>query len=158
MRNYLYRVGALFLAVFMIVTSVDFGSIVMASDEKIDIASKTTYSDDNTTATVELTLAYDQTKFELIELKDPSGVAMDITNLTWSTTENKDYSFTYRYKEIVAAVDEKKEAEVAGEQKNQATEEKTGEYKVSVDGIKNVDVALQEPTLLTGSPQVVEAK
>ncbi|MEG0154650.1 MAG: hypothetical protein RR678_04590, partial [Lachnospiraceae bacterium] len=111
MRNYLYRVGALFLAVFMIVTSVDFGSIVMASDEKIDIASKTTYSDDNTTATVELTLAYDQTKFELIELKDPSGVAMDITNLTWSTTENKDYSFTYRYKEIVAAVDEKKEAE-----------------------------------------------
>ncbi|MEG0410605.1 MAG: InlB B-repeat-containing protein [Erysipelotrichaceae bacterium] len=102
MKHVFHKISVVLLVLLIILTNSKFGTYIKANSEDIVVSSNVTYDENYHHASVELETMFDSKQIQLLEIKDPSGKLMDLTQLKWETTKNDDYKFTYRYKDIAS--------------------------------------------------------
>ncbi|MEG0265043.1 MAG: hypothetical protein RR641_03625, partial [Erysipelotrichaceae bacterium] len=124
------RIGTFFVAMLIGFNCIDANSVIWANEKDIDFNPNIIYVDDNTKAQILLQPKFDTSKFELLKVKNPEGMSMDLSSLAWSTSKNGEYVFTYEY-QIKDALESDKAV----------IKKQEGAYKIIVDKIISKDAA-----------------
>ncbi|MEF9919964.1 MAG: hypothetical protein RR741_02505 [Erysipelotrichaceae bacterium] len=122
------RIGTFFVAMLIGFNCIDANSVIWANEKDIDFNPNIIYVDDNTKAEMLLKPKFDSSKFELLEVKNPKGINMDLSSLAWVTRENGEYVFTYEY-----LIKDTLESDKAVIKKQEGT------YKIIIDKIISKD-------------------